>query len=99
VTVVASADEAFETIRRSRPDVLVSDIGMPGDDGYVLIRRVRALPPEEGGQVRALALTAYARSEDRNRALEAGFHIHIAKPVDPLELTALIAGLVPERRD
>jgi len=99
VTVVASADEALETLRRWRPDVLVSDIGMPGDDGYVLIRKVRALRPEEGSQVRALALTAYARSEDRIEALEAGFHTHVAKPVDPLELTALIAGLAPERRD
>jgi PAS domain S-box-containing protein len=99
VIVVASADEALETLRRWRPDVLLSDIGMPGDDGYVLIRKVRALGVDEGGQVRALALTAYARSEDRALALEAGFHAHIAKPVDPLELTALIAGLAPERRD
>jgi PAS domain S-box-containing protein len=99
VTVVESADEALEALRRWRPDVLVSDIGMPGDDGYVLIRKVRALGAEQGGQVRALALTAYARSEDRALALEAGFHTHIAKPVDPLELTALIAGLAPERRD
>jgi PAS domain S-box-containing protein len=99
VTVAASADEALDVLRRWRPDVLVSDIGMPGDDGYVLIRKVRALGFEEGGQVRAVALTAYARSEDRVLALEAGFHTHIAKPVDPLELTALIAGLAPERRD
>src|SRR5262245_21308705 len=99
VTSVASADEALATLRRWRPDVLVSDIGMPGDNGYILIRKVRALRPEEGSQVRALALTAYARAEDRTQALEAGFHSHIAKPVDPLELTALIAGLAPERRD
>jgi len=99
VIVAGSADEALETLRRWRPDVLVSDIGMPGDDGYVLIRKVRALGAGEGGQVRALALTAYARSEDRALALEAGFHTHVAKPVDPLELTALIAGLAPERRD
>src|SRR2546427_3566450 len=99
VVVVASADEALDTLRRWRPDVLVSDIGMPGDDGYALIRKVRARGSGEGGQVRALALTAYARSEDRALALEAGFHTHIAKPVDPLELTALIAGLAPERRD
>jgi PAS domain S-box-containing protein len=99
VIVVASADEALETLRRWRPDVLVSDIGMPGDDGYVLVRKVRALGSDAGGQVRALALTAYARSEDRALALEAGFNTHIAKPVDPLELTALIAGLAPERRD
>jgi len=99
VTVVGSADEALTVLRRWRPDVLLSDIGMPGDDGYVLIRKVRMLGAEEGGHVRALALTAYARSEDRALALEAGFHAHIAKPVDPLELTALIAGLAPERRD
>jgi PAS domain S-box-containing protein len=99
IRVVASADEALETLRHWRPDVLVSDIGMPGDDGYVLIRKVRALRFEEGSQVRALALTAYARSEDRTEALGAGFHAHVAKPVDPLELTALIAGLAPERRD
>ena len=99
VTVVASADEALAVLPRWRPDVLLSDIGMPGDDGYVLIRKVRALGAEEGGHVRALALTAYARSEDRALALEAGFHAHIAKPVDPLELTALLAGLAPERRD
>ena len=99
VTAVDSADEALQTLRRWRPDVLLSDIGMPGDDGYVLIRKVRALGAAEGGLVRALALTAYARSEDRTLALEAGFHAHIAKPVDPLELTALIAGLAPERRD
>jgi len=98
VAVVTSADEALETLSRWRPDVLVSDIGMPGEDGYVLIRKVRALSAEEGGLVRALALTAYARSEDRALALEAGFHTHIAKPVDPLELTALIAGLAPDRR-
>jgi len=99
VVVVGSADEALETLARWRPDVLVSDIGMPGDDGYILIRKVRALSAGQGGRVRALALTAYARSEDRALALEAGFHAHIAKPVDPLELTALIAGLAPERRD
>jgi PAS domain S-box-containing protein len=97
VTAVSSADEALATLRRWRPDVLVSDIGMPGDDGYILIGKIRALRPDEGSQVPALALTAYARSEDRIRALEAGFHTHIAKPVDPLELTALIAGLAPAR--
>ena len=97
--MVASADEALETLRRWRPDVLVSDIGMPGDDGYSLLRRVRALSPQDGGRTPALALTAYAPSEDRALALEAGFHTHVAKPVDPLELTALIAGLAPGRRD
>ena len=95
VVAAASAAEALTTLRRWRPDVLISDIGMPGDDGFALIRKIRALPPDEGGHVRALALTAYARSEDRVRALEAGFQTHVAKPVDPLELTALIGTLVP----
>jgi PAS domain S-box-containing protein len=98
VIVVASALEALETLERWRPDILVSDIGMPGDDGYVLIRKIRALQSQESNRVPALALTAYARSEDRLRALEAGFNSHVAKPVDPLELTALIAALTPERR-
>jgi PAS domain S-box-containing protein len=98
VVVVASALEALETLERWRPNILVSDIGMPGDDGYVLIRRIRALRSQESSRVLALALTAYARSEDRLRALEAGFNSHVAKPVDPLELTALIAALTPQRR-
>jgi len=82
-----------ELARRWRPDVLLSDIGMPGDDGYVLIRKVRALGADQGGQVRALALTAYARSEDRVLALEAGFHAHIAKTVDPLEVAGAVARM------
>ena len=98
VAAAASADEALTTLPRWRPDVLVSDIGMPGDDGYALIRKIRALPPDEGGNVRALALTAYARSEDRIRALEAGFQTHVSKPVDPLELTALLDALAPRSR-
>ena len=98
VAAAASADEALTTLPRWRPDVLVSDIGMPGDDGYALIRKIRALPPDEGGNVRALALTAYARSEDRIRALEAGFQTHVSKPVDPLELTALLDALAPRPR-
>jgi CheY-like chemotaxis protein len=81
VIVVASADEAFETLQRWRSDVLVSDIGVPGDERYVLIRRVRTLRPDEGGQVRALALTATRRSE--NPAHSRGFHIHIARRLTP----------------
>src|SRR4029453_10377029 len=99
VIVVASADEALETLRRWRPDGLVRDIGKPGDDGYVLIRKVRALRAEEGSQVRALALTAYARSEDRALALEAGFPPHSPTPAAPLGLPAFIGGLAPGRRD
>ncbi len=73
--------------------VLVFDIGMPGEDGYWLIRRVRALPAERGGGTPAVALTAYARTEDRVRALTAGYQVHLAKPVEPAELIAAVASL------
>jgi CheY-like chemotaxis protein len=69
---------------------------MPGEDGYSLIRKVRALPDEEGGATPAIALTAYRRTQDRVRALAAGFTIHVPKPVDPGELTTLIAGIAGE---
>jgi CheY-like chemotaxis protein/anti-sigma regulatory factor (Ser/Thr protein kinase) len=93
VTTAASASEALEAVRRERPDVMVSDIGMPGEDGYSLIRKVRALGPGEGGDVMAVALTAYARSEDRTRAMLAGFQTHVAKPVEPTEIVAAVASL------
>jgi signal transduction histidine kinase/ActR/RegA family two-component response regulator len=93
VTTAASAREALEILPSLRPDVLVSDIGMPGEDGYALIRQVRALPPEQGGGVPAVALTAFARSEDRTRALVSGFQMHIPKPVDPGELAAVMENL------
>ncbi|MDB5295740.1 MAG: hypothetical protein JWO31_1723 [Phycisphaerales bacterium] len=93
VDTAGSAGEALAHLTARVPDVLVSDIGMPGQDGYELIRRVRALPPDRGGRVHALALTAYARTVDRVRALEAGFHMHVAKPVDPAELIVTVAAL------
>jgi CheY-like chemotaxis protein len=71
----------------------VSDIGMPQEDGYALLRHVRALSPEEGGRIPAVALTAYAQEDDRMRALLAGFQIHVAKPINPPELVAVIVGL------
>lgn len=77
----------------SRLDILVSDIGMPNEDGYTLLRRVRSLPPERGGRIPAVALTAYARTEDRRAALLAGFQSHVAKPVELSELIAVIANL------
>ena len=92
VVTVASAGEALGALGRETFDVLVSDIGMPGEDGYELIRRVRALGPGRGS-VPAAALTAYARDDDRIRALLAGFQIHIPKPVNPAELAAVIATL------
>jgi PAS domain S-box-containing protein len=96
VTTTASAQEAFMIVADagSHPDVLISDIGMPGEDGYGLLCRVRQLPPEAGGTVPAIALTAYAREEERSQALGAGFQIHLAKPVLPQILVAAVAQLL-----
>jgi PAS domain S-box-containing protein len=94
VTVVGSAAEALEAIAAHVPDLLISDIGMPGEDGYELIRRVRQLPPENGGKLPAIALTAYARVEDRMQALRAGYQMHVPKPVELAELAAVAASLV-----
>ena len=89
----SSAAEALEAFRQSVPDVLISDIEMPGEDGYSLIRRVRALPAEQGGRVPAVALTAYGRTQDRVQSLAAGFTMHVPKPVDPGELTTIVASV------
>jgi len=94
VIAVASADEALEAISRQRPDVLISDIGMPVRDGYSLIRQVRASELEEGGMLPAIALTAYARDVDRQQAIAAGFQKHLAKPVEPNKLVAVVAHLI-----
>ena len=94
VLVAASAREGLAALRLNRPDVLLSDIGMPEEDGYEFIRKVRQLPPNEGGHTPAAALTAFARSEDRTRALRAGYQAHVAKPVESAELTAVVASLV-----
>ena len=88
-----SAAEALSLLRSARPDVLVSDIGMPGESGYMLIRRIRALAADAGGATPAVALTAYARTEDRTQAILAGFQHHVAKPVEPAELIAMVASL------
>jgi CheY-like chemotaxis protein len=98
VRAVGSSDEALEALEAERPDVLVSDIEMPGQDGYALMRAIRALPPERGGRVPAAALTAYARTEDRMQALLAGFHLHMPKPVQPAELAAVVASLAGRTR-
>jgi CheY-like chemotaxis protein len=93
VTAVATASEAFNLIKQSQPDVLVSDIGMPHEDGYTLIAQVRALKAEQGGQIPAIALTAYARESDRTKVLLAGFQQHLPKPVKPAELALVVATL------
>ena len=93
VWVAASADEAMDLLRQHQPDAIISDIGMPQKDGYHFIRDVRQLPPEMGGRVPAIALTAFARSEDRTRAIMAGYQSHLAKPVDRQELIATVASM------
>jgi PAS domain S-box-containing protein len=93
VSSARNVGEALRKISEELPDVLVSDIGMPNEDGYELIRRVRALPRERGGDIPAAALTAYARPEDRRRMLNAGYSIHLSKPVEPAELVAVVATL------
>ncbi len=89
----ASAHEAFEAIAQSKPDILISDISMPDEDGYSLIARLRTLEAKQGSQIPAVALTAFARDEDCTRALAAGFQMHLSKPVEPAELVALVADL------
>ena len=93
VTSVGSADEAMHAIHERPPSLLVSDIGMPGEDGYALIARVRALPAESGGRVPAVAVTAFTRDDDRARALRAGYTAHVAKPIDPAELVTLASNV------
>jgi len=93
VTTASRASEAFALIRRDPPQVLVSDIGMPEEDGFSLIRRVRALPPAEGGATPAVAVTAFTGVEHRIRALEAGFNQHVGKPFEPQELAAIVRRL------
>ena len=93
VQTAASADEALEALRWFRPDVLVSDLAMPGEDGYSLIKRLRALEEAAGGRIPAVALTAYVRVKDRTRALSAGFNMFVPKPVEPNELVAAVANL------
>jgi PAS domain S-box-containing protein len=93
VRAAGSAGEALDYLESWKPSVMVADIGMEGEDGYVLISKVRSLPKEKGGLTPALALTAYARTEDRLRALAAGYQIHLAKPVDRAELAAVVGSL------
>jgi signal transduction histidine kinase/CheY-like chemotaxis protein len=98
VTAFATTADALLAVEAERPDVLVSDIGMPGEDGYAFIRRVRALGPDRGGQVPAAALTAYAKGEDGQRSLSAGFQVHLPKPVQPADLANVVATLAGRAR-
>ena len=98
VTAVPTASAALSALEESRPDVLVSDIGLPEEDGYTLITKVRALPVEQGGSIVAVALTAYASEEDRRHALEVGFDAHLTKPVEPAQLRSIVLGLVRSPR-
>jgi PAS domain S-box-containing protein len=94
VTATKSAKEALSVFAGELPDVMISDIGMPEHDGYELIRKLRAMPPEKGGRTPAIALTGYASRKDRERALAEGYHQHIAKPIEQAEIIAAIAKLV-----
>jgi CheY-like chemotaxis protein len=98
VTSCSSGMACLELVPKLMPDVLLADIGMPGMDGYALIKKLRDLPAELGGRTPAVALTAYARSEDRRRAMLMGFDLHLAKPVEPGELVAVVARLAHAKR-
>ena len=93
VKTSSSVADAMQSLSEWRPDVLLTDINMPGEDGYSLIRKVRSLPPNEGADIPAIALTAMAREEDSENALSAGFQMHLPKPVDLEEMTSAILQL------
>jgi len=93
VRTAVSATEALVACNEWRPDILISDIGMPEEDGYTLMKKLRARESERGGHIPAIALTAYARREDRLRALSVGYESHVPKPVDPIDLVAAVASL------
>lgn len=99
VRACTSANKGSEMIREWKPDVIVSDIGMPGEDGYDLIRKIRALTPESGGQIPAVALTGYAGAVDESKAYAAGYQVHMTKPVVLRELAATVAKLAGRSKD
>jgi CheY-like chemotaxis protein len=96
VTAVAGVQEALEALGRERPSVVLTDLAMPGEDGYALIRTVRALPPDRGGQTPAAALTGLSTATERPRALRAGFQRCVGKPVDARRLVEVVAALAAE---
>lgn len=89
---------AFDKFQENPPDLLISDIGMPDEDGYSLIQKIRQLPPEKGGNVPAIALTAYAKNEDRLKALSSGFQRHIKKPIEPVDLIEQVAEMLEQQK-
>ncbi|NUO47568.1 MAG: PAS domain S-box protein [Polyangiaceae bacterium] len=93
VSQAANVEQAMKLVEHAPPDLIASDIGLPDEDGYAFIRKLRALPADRGGNTPAVALTAYARAEDKSQAMEAGFDSHLAKPVDPTELIAVLSSL------
>jgi CheY-like chemotaxis protein len=93
VFIALSARDGLDILKHERPDIVVSDIGMPDQDGYELMREIRRLPPEQGGKTPAIAFTAFARPDDRKHAFAVGYLRHLAKPVDPLEFLTAIATL------
>jgi len=93
VISASGAKQAFDLVAQRKPDALISDISMPGEDGYELIRKIRTLSAEQGGQLPAIALTAYARTQDRLKVLSAGYQMHVTKPVEPVELATVVASL------
>jgi CheY-like chemotaxis protein len=96
VATAGNVSDALRYLEERRPDVVVSDIGMPGEDGYELIRRVRAT--RDAHALPAIAITAYARAEDRAKVIDAGFQQHLAKPLDPARVVSSVASLVREAR-
>jgi CheY-like chemotaxis protein len=99
ISLARSAAEALEVFATARPDVIVCDIEMPGEDGYSFIRKIRARSPEDGGGTPAVAVTAYGSVDDRIRVLAAGYQMHVAKPVDPVELVTVVASVTARRTD
>jgi PAS domain S-box-containing protein len=98
VTTADSAAQGLEAVRRQRPDMILSDVGMPGEDGYEFLAKLRQFPDTEGGDTPAVALTAFARAEDRRRALMAGFQMHLPKPIEPAELLAVASNVCAASR-
>jgi signal transduction histidine kinase/ActR/RegA family two-component response regulator len=99
VRAASSAAEALEALTTWQPDILLSDIGMPQMDGYMLMRQIRAMPPEQGGEIPAIALTAYAGETDQRQVLKAGFQKHLTKPIDPADLAVVIASFTGRNRN